>query len=127
MINPISNKVLTWTCVTTYFIVWVAILSAGFKDAELLPALAIALTYALAHYYEMMFRNHLALSADATAIPLAIAVTVIGSGIAYFSGYSPRKIISFDMWLPMAFLAGHIVVLSAAWILNKFKIGGPAD
>lgn len=119
------DKVMKWTLVAGYFTTWLVVLSAGFKWPLLVPAVVFAGIYAGMHYYEMTFRDHLALSADSTAFPVTFAALAIGGLAAHFYGLPRRDILSFAMNAAVAWLAGHMVVFAVAFLMDKFGFDKP--
>lgn len=118
-----SDKQFLWICVTSYFTVWLLVVSKGLAWPHLIPALILAGTYAGMHYYEMVSRGHCALSADSTAIPVTFPVAALGALLAYFEGI---PVYPFLMSIPVAWMAGHAALFALIFILSKFGIGGGA-
>lgn len=109
-----SDKQFIWVCVISYFTVWLLVLSHGLSWPQMIPALILAGTYAGMHYYEMVARNHCALSADSTAIPVTFLVGALGALVAYLTGI---PVYSFLVSIPVAWIAGHAVLFALALIL----------
>lgn len=116
-----SDKQFLWICVTSYFTVWLLVLSTGLSWPQLIPAIVLAGVYAGMHYYEMTSPSgHCALSADSTAIPVTVLVAGLGALAAYFAGI---PVYSFLIQIPFAWLAGHAALFALIFILSKFGIG----
>lgn len=98
------------------------LLSQGVKGHLLLPAFVLAGLYAAMHYYEMSSHNHVALSADSTAIPATMAGLAIGATGIYFAGISGADIFAFAKWVPLAWIGGHIAVVVLIIVLEKAGI-----
>ena len=117
------DRKLAWICTIGYFTVWILALSKGGSWPLLAPAFVLAGLYAGGHYYEMRSRNHVALSADPTALLLVLAGTALGTVAAYLLGVTGSVIFSFLMGLPVAWFAGHAAVFALIMLLEKLKPG----
>jgi hypothetical protein len=113
------DDVAMWSSLAVYLAIWSAFLSRGFKDDLLIPALGVSGLYVGMHIYEITVRHHCYLSADSTAFPVTLLVSVAASGVAHFtSGVPWRHIAGFFASGPVAFLVGHIAALTYSALLG---------
>lgn len=117
-----TDRQLLWICVPAYFLAWLAILSSGLTLRLLLPAALLAAIYAGMHFYEMTRRQHVALSADASALPAAFGAAIAGSAVAYVAGVPWATLQPFVLNVPMAWIGGHLAVFALIFLLDKLGI-----
>lgn len=102
-----------WSSLAIYLLTWSAILSAGFKNPLLLPSIAVSCLYVAMHVYEITVRGHCYLDADASALPVTLLTTVLGSLIAHFCLDMPWSAVGhFLARGAAACLAAHLAALA---------------
>lgn len=117
-----KDKLFIWAATLVYFTTWLAVLSSLFEPKLLAPALALSTVYAAAVYYEMTVRKHIALSADATAIPAALGAAAIGGIVAHYSGVDTALILGLGMDILKAWILGHVVMFVLVFIASKLGL-----
>jgi hypothetical protein len=105
-----------------YVTVWVAAFSRLTGGPYLALGLAVALGYGAGQAIALLWRQHIALSADPVALPAAAAVALLGTWLGMSRGFFQPDITSYleivERFLT-AFLLGHLVVLLLAAAMDK--------
>ncbi len=98
---------MSWALLLIYFGAWSA---TPLLFGEITPPwLIVAGAYALGHYYEMTRKGHCALSADASALPLAL-VTALVVGFAVLD--NGEALFYWGRDLIVAFGLGHLLAFA---------------
>ncbi len=123
MSKPDQEQAFVLAGTLVYLITWVTVASSLFEQKLLAPALLVAAVYAGFMYHAMAVRKRIAFSADATALPAAFAVTLIGAGAAWYAGSDTALILDFLWNVPKAWLLGHAVMFVLVLIASKLGLG----
>ena len=98
---------MSWALLLIYFGAWSA---TPLLFGELTPPwLVVAAAYALGHYYEMTRKGHCALSADASALPLALLAAIV---VAVFALESSEQLLALGKGFVIAFGVGHLLAFA---------------
>ncbi len=105
---------MSWALLLIYFSAWAAA-PLLFGPYISLAWLLVAGAYALGHYIEMTRKGHCALSADATAFPLAlVAALVTGPAVAD----SGEALLHWGQGFLVAFGAGHLLAFAGVFLYS---------
>ncbi len=118
MTDRFVDDLTMWSSLVVYYAFWVSVpIFYSGVDHWYVGAI-LGLVYVTMHCFEITIRKHCYLSADATAFPVTLIVTIFFYVVAHMICPADQEIHKAFFALPFAFIGGHIGALLYSAILR---------